>query len=204
MTAPGVGAITALSVASAFDQAERFRRSSSAGAYLGLTPRRYQSGEVSRNGRISKHGSSLTRKHLYEAATTLLTRTTRFSSLKAWGLRLAKTVGFKKARVAVARKLAVILHAMWKTNHRSVGARRRHDRAEAPDPALTSAQRRVPAGTHGADQADPLNADRSPVDRRPRGPLRPIHLSDANMRQATALDRGENSEPGATHPKDHS
>jgi transposase len=115
MTAPGVGAITALSVASAFDQAQRFRRSSSAGAYLGLTPRRYQSGEVDRSGRISKHGSSLTRKHLYEAATTLLTRTTGFSSLKAWGLRLAKSAGFKKARVAVARKLAVILHAMWKT-----------------------------------------------------------------------------------------
>lgn len=116
MSAPGVGAITALSVASAFDDAERFRRSSSAGAYLGLTPRRYEPGEVSRNGRISKHGSKLTRKHLYEAATTLLTRTTRFSSLKAWGLRLAKVSGFKKARVAVARKLAVILHAMGKTN----------------------------------------------------------------------------------------
>ncbi len=71
---------------------------------------------MSRNGRISKHGNTLTRKHLYEAATTLLTRTTRFSRLKAWGLRLAKVCGFKKARVAVARKLAVILHAMWKTN----------------------------------------------------------------------------------------
>src|SRR5918994_6601484 len=116
MSAPGVGAITALSVASAFDDAERFKRSSSAGAYLGLTPRRYESGEVSRNGRISKHGNKLTRKHLYEAATTLLTRTTSFSRLKAWGLRLAKACGFKKARVAVARKLAVILHAMWKTN----------------------------------------------------------------------------------------
>jgi transposase len=115
MSAPGVGAITALSVASAFDDAARFKRSSSAGAYLGLTPRRYESGEVSRNGRISKHGNKLTRKHLYEAATTLLTRTTRFSRLKAWGLRLAKACGFKKARVAVARKLAVILHAMWKT-----------------------------------------------------------------------------------------
>jgi transposase len=115
MSAPGVGAITALSVASAFDDAARFKRSSSAGAYLGLTPWRYESGEVSRNGRISKHGNKLTRKHLYEAATTLLTRTTRFSRLKAWGLRLAKACGFKKARVAVARKLAVILHAMWKT-----------------------------------------------------------------------------------------
>ena len=116
MTAPGVGAITALSVASAFDDVERFQHSSSAGAYLGLTPRRYASGEVSRNGRISKHGNSMTRKHLYEAATTLLTRTTSFSSLKAWGLRIAKLSGFKKARVAVARKLAVVLHAMWKSN----------------------------------------------------------------------------------------
>ena len=116
MSAPGVGAITALSVVSAFDDVERFQRSSSAGAYLGLTPRRYESGEISRHGRISKHGNSMTRKHLYEAATTLLTRTTRFSRLKAWGLRIAKLSGFKKARVAVARKLAVVLHAMWKTN----------------------------------------------------------------------------------------
>jgi transposase len=112
MTVPGVGVITALSVASAFDDASRFKRSSSAGAYLGLTPRRYESGETSRNGRISKQGNMMTRKHLYEAATILLTRNLRFSTLKAWGLKLAKTCGFKKARVAVARKLAVILHAM--------------------------------------------------------------------------------------------
>lgn len=105
-----------LSVISAFDKVSRFEKSSSAGAYLGLTPRRYESGEVSRNGHISKHGNGMTRKHLYEAATTLLTRTKSFSALKAWGLRLAKTSGFKKARVAVARKLAVTLHAMWKTN----------------------------------------------------------------------------------------
>lgn len=116
MTAPGVGIITALSVASAFDDASRFRRSSSAGAYLGLTPRRYESGEVSHNGRISKQGSLMTRKHLYEAATTLLTRNIRFSTLKAWGMKLAKRCGFKKARIAVARKMVVILHAMWKTN----------------------------------------------------------------------------------------
>jgi hypothetical protein len=75
----------------------------------------FESGEVSHNGRISKDGSGLTRKHLYEAATTLVTRTTRFSRLQAWGLRLAKSSGFKTARVAVARKPAVILHAMWKT-----------------------------------------------------------------------------------------
>lgn len=116
MTAPGVGAVTALSVASAYDDASRFRRSSSVGAYLGLAPRRYESGEVSRNGRISKRGSKLTRTHLYEAANVILTREVAFSSLKAWGLRIAKASGFKKAKVAVARKLAVILHAMWKTD----------------------------------------------------------------------------------------
>lgn len=116
MTAPGVGAVIALSVASTYDDASRFRRSSSAGAYLGLTPRRYESGEVSRNGRVSKRGDKLTRTHLYEAANVILTRQVGFSSLKAWGLRIAKAAGFKKAKVAVARKLAVILHAMWKTN----------------------------------------------------------------------------------------
>lgn len=116
MTAPGVGAVIALSVASTYDDASRFRRSSSAGAYLGLTPRRYESGEVSRNGRVSKRGDKLTRTHLYEAANVILTRQIGFSSLKAWGLRIAKSGGFKKAKVAVARKLAVILHAMWKTN----------------------------------------------------------------------------------------
>ena len=71
---------------------------------------------MSRSGRSSKQGNGMTRKHLYEAATTLLTRTTQSCALKAWGLRLAKTGGFKRARVAVARRLAVVLHAMWKTN----------------------------------------------------------------------------------------
>jgi transposase len=116
MTVPGVGALTALSVASAIDDPQRFRSSRDVGAYLGLTPRRYESGEVSRSGRISKQGNSMTRKHLYEAATSLLTRTTQSCALKAWGLQLAKVGGFKKARVAVARRLAVVLHAMCKTN----------------------------------------------------------------------------------------
>jgi transposase len=104
MTAPGVGTITALSVASAFDQAERFRRSSSAGAYLGLTPRRYESGEVSRAGEIAKHGSSLTRKHLYEATTTLLTRDPVFQP-EGLGRLAAQNRRVQKARVTVARKL---------------------------------------------------------------------------------------------------
>ena len=96
MSAPGIGPITALSVASAFDDASRFKRSSSAGAYLGLTPRRYKFGEVSRNGRISKHGNKMTRKHLYEAATTLLTRNIAFSTLKAWGSGWPRKSGSKR------------------------------------------------------------------------------------------------------------
>jgi transposase len=114
MTVPGVGTITALAVCAAIDEPARFRSSATLGAYLGLTPRSYASGETSRSGRISKRGDALTRTHLFEAANALLTRGTRFSALKAWGLRLAKKAGFKKAKTAVARKLAVILHAMWK------------------------------------------------------------------------------------------
>ena len=87
--------------------------SASVGAYLGLTPRRYQSGTMDVSGHISKTGDGLLRSYLFEAATTLLSRVQRWSALKAWGVRLAKRVGQKKARVAVARKLAVVLHRMW-------------------------------------------------------------------------------------------
>lgn len=116
-TAPpfdGVGPIAALAVYTAIDQPARFRRSAAVGAYLGLTPRRYASGKVDRKGRITKRGDEFARVHLFEAANALLTRGKAFSTLKAWGLKLAKVSGFKKAKVAVARKLAVILHAMWK------------------------------------------------------------------------------------------
>lgn len=113
-TAPGIGPITSLAVAAAFDDASRFRRSSSAGAYLGLTPRRYESGEVSRNGRISKHGDRMTRTYLYEAANALMTRKIGGAGLREWALALAKKTGPRKAKVALARKLAVILHAMWR------------------------------------------------------------------------------------------
>jgi transposase len=81
--------------------------------YLGLTPRRYQSGELDRTGRISKRGDQLTRQYLFEAASVLLGVVKRWSTLKAWGMRLAKRSGIKKARTAVARKLAVILHCIW-------------------------------------------------------------------------------------------
>jgi transposase len=115
MTVPGVGLLTALAFLATVDDPKRFSRSRSVGAYLGLTPRRYQSGELDANGSISKCGNSLMRAYLFEAATTLLTRVQKWSALKAWGLRLAKRTGMKKAKVAVARKLAVMMHAMWLT-----------------------------------------------------------------------------------------
>jgi len=114
MTVPGIGPITALAFCAAIDDPARFRRSRSVGAYFGLTPRRHASGEVDWSGRISKCGDTMVRSYLFEAAGVLLTRVPQWCALKAWGLRLAKRIGFKKAKVAVARKLAVILHRMWR------------------------------------------------------------------------------------------
>ena len=113
MTVPGVGPITALAFLSAVDDPGRFKHARDVGPYLGLTPTRYQSGETDRQGRISKCGDHFTRSCLYEAANVLLTKVQRFSPLKAWGMRLAKRIGGRKARIAVARKLAVILHCIW-------------------------------------------------------------------------------------------
>lgn len=116
MTAPGVGPITAMAVVAAFDDASRFRRSSSAGAYLGLTPRRYESGEISRNGRVSKRGDRFTRKCLFEAANAIFCRNLGGPRLRDWAKAIAERTGPRKAKVALARKLAVTLHAMWRTN----------------------------------------------------------------------------------------
>ncbi len=114
MTVPGIGAINALAFCAAIDEPSRFRRSRSVGAYFGLTPRRHASGEVDWTGRISKCGDAMVRTYLFEAAGVLLTRVPHWCKLKAWGHRLWKRIGFKKAKVAVARKLAVILHRMWR------------------------------------------------------------------------------------------
>lgn len=111
---PGIGPITALAFQSAIDDPTRFRRSRSVGAYVGLTPRRHASGEVDWSGRISKCGDAMVRTYLFEAAGVLLTRVPQWCKLKAWGHRLWKRIGFKKAKIAVARKLAVILHRMWR------------------------------------------------------------------------------------------
>jgi transposase len=114
MTVPGVGPVTALSFCSAVDDPLRFSRSRAVGAHFGLTPRRDQSGETDRTGPISQQGDALARQALDEAANVLLTRTSRWSGLKAWGLNVAKRAGMRRAKVAVARKLATVLHAMWR------------------------------------------------------------------------------------------
>ena len=113
MTVPGVGPVVALTFRATVDQPQRFARSKMVGAHFGLVPRRFQSGETDYDGRISKCGDAMMRTALYEAAQVLLTRTQKWSWLKAWGMQVARRRGGKKAIVALARRLAVILHRMW-------------------------------------------------------------------------------------------
>jgi transposase len=115
MTMPGIGAVTAASYAAAVEAPENFACSRAVGAWIGLTPRRYQSGEVDCDGHISRRGDGHLRGLLYEAATCLLTRVRTGSTLRSWGLSLKKRIGFKRAAVALARKMAVVLHAMWQS-----------------------------------------------------------------------------------------
>src|SRR5215210_7268634 len=112
MTAPGVGVIVALTFAAAVDDPARFRSSKAVGAHFGLAPRKYQSGETDVTGRISKIGDAGVRTALYEAANIVLTRPVKGSALKSWAARLAARAGMRKAKVALARKLAVVLHRM--------------------------------------------------------------------------------------------
>jgi transposase len=113
MTVPGVGSVVALTFRTAVDVPARFARSKAVGAHFGLVPRRYQSGEVDRVGRISKVGDNRVRTMLYEAANTLLSRSARWSALKSWAVRVAGRRGLARAKVALARKLAVVLHRIW-------------------------------------------------------------------------------------------
>ena len=113
MTTPSIGAIVAITYKSALDDPHRITKSKNAGPLFGLTPSRYQSGETDVSGGITRVGDEMVRTALYEAANVLLSPTTRFSPLKRWGLEVAKRRGSKRAKVAVARKLAVILHRMW-------------------------------------------------------------------------------------------
>jgi transposase len=113
MTVPGVGIITALTFRAEIDDPSRFKKSRDVGVHVGLTPRRYASGEIDRSGGISKCGNAALRTLLFEASVTMLTRSGKWSRLKAWGVRLAQRNGFKSASTAVARKLAVVMHRMW-------------------------------------------------------------------------------------------
>jgi len=112
MTTPGVGVLVALTFAAAVDAPERFRTSRAVGPHFGLTPKKYQSGETDYSGRISKIGDVGVRTALYEAANVILTRPVKGSDLKTWALAVARRAGPRKARVALARKLAVVLHRM--------------------------------------------------------------------------------------------
>lgn len=115
MSVPGIGAVSVLAYVSTVEDPGRFARSRAVGAHLGLTPRQYQSGEIDRSGRISRCGDTLARTLLYEAAVVILHRVKRASSLKDWALAIAKRSGMGKARVALARKLSVILHSVWRS-----------------------------------------------------------------------------------------
>ena len=113
MTCPGVGAVVSLTYRAAVDDPERFKKSKSVGAFFGLTPRRYQSGETDVSGHITRVGDAAVRTALHDAANVLLSRVTKFSALKRWATEVAKRRGMRRAKVALARKLATVLHRIW-------------------------------------------------------------------------------------------
>jgi transposase len=113
MTVPGVGPVVALTYRATVDVPARFRKSKAVGAVFGLTPAKYQSGEIDRSGAISRCGDEMMRTMLYEAAQSMLFHSTRWSWLKAWAMKVARQRGMKKAVVALARRLAVIMHRIW-------------------------------------------------------------------------------------------
>ena len=165
MSTPGVGAIVALTYVAAIDDPARFRSSKAVGAHFGLTPKKYQSGETDVTGRISKIGDGGVRTALYEAANVILTRPVKGSSLKSWAMRLANRAGMRKAKVALARKLAVVLHRML-----ADGTSFLADKARWPQPANerriagSGDPRHQPPGARsrrrddGSGQADDISA----------------------------------------------
>jgi transposase len=189
MTMPGIGAVTAASYAAAVETPGAFARSRNVGAWVGLTPRRFQSGEVDYEGHISRRGDGRLRALLYEAATVLLTRVRADSVLRRWGLALKKRLGFKRAATAPARKMAVVLHAMWKSGTAFdaqpgvAAADARHELTEFPcfvrPQTETSCRGRgrgysaslsaaVPGPRSGHRKAEPSTAHRATASRRPR------------------------------------
>lgn len=115
ITAPGAGVLTSLALRASLDDADRFAHSAEVGPYLGLTPSRHQSGALDRRGNITKQGDGLVRAYLYEAAVSLLERQKRDCPLRRWGLANQERLGKRRARVAVARKLAVLMHRLWQS-----------------------------------------------------------------------------------------
>lgn len=160
MGIPGVGPVTALAFKTAVDDPKRFKKARNVGAHFGLTPRRWQSGtSIDIRGRISKQGESEVRTVLYEAASCLMTRSKETNSLKSWGQKIAKRAGLRKAVVAVARRLAVIMHAMWRDGTffepgetapaprrpKNVGTRKAAPRKAAKTPAIAPPRKRLAA-----------------------------------------------------------
>ena len=138
MTTPGVGPVVALTYRATVDVPARFRNSKAVGAVFGLTPSRYQSGESDRTGGISRCGDEMMRMMLYEAAHIMLVRSARWSWLKAWAMKIARNRGMKKAIVALARRLAVIMHRIWVDGPSSAGPenrpRQQHENRSGSNP----------------------------------------------------------------------
>ncbi len=155
MTVPGSGPITALAFHTAIDEPARFQRSRAVGAYVGLTPRRYASGEIDWSGRISKCGDRMLRTYLFEAAGVLLTRVPQWCKLKAWGHRLWKRIGFKKAKIAVARKLAVLLHRMWRDGTDFIWSSKEMAAWKNPPPRVPRERKRCPCRDGGVGEIGP-------------------------------------------------
>ncbi len=153
MAIPGVGPVTALAFKGAVDDPTRFKRSRNVGAHFGLTPKRWQSGtSIDFQGRISKQGEGEIRTLLYEAASCLMTRSRASCSLKRWGQQIAKRAGHKKAVTAVARRLSVIMLAMWRDGTffepgEGAAPARRPRKAAAPRAIAKSSKRLAPPAT---------------------------------------------------------
>jgi transposase len=138
-TIPGIGPITSFAFSCSLGDPERFKKSRTVGAYFGLSPKRKQSGQMDTMGRITKHGDVMVRSYLFEAASNILARTKTFSTLKAWGLRVKKRSGWNKACVAVARKLAVIMHRMVITGECFRFANPQREKGDAHQSAVAAA-----------------------------------------------------------------
>ena len=201
MTVPGVGALVAITFTSAVDDPGRFARSRAVGAHFGLTPKKYQSGETDVTGGISKVGDAMVRSALYEAANVMLTRAGRFSSLKRWALEVAKRRGMKRAKVALARKLASVLHRMWVDGSelplRQGGRppRDRLTRRQVSEQGRTVLLHRGPvAGTR--EPVKPVIREWPRLQREPRAPRLARRSRSDGMMWRHSADHGRKHEPG--------